>query len=159
MPENRRFNREVEDVVEIERRDRPEDYVEPASGTVTVAHIVYALHTISILIGLLTAGLTIVGAFVFSGPSILAVIINYIFRSDARGTYVESHFSWQIRTFWYALLWMILVYVISFPLLPFGLGLGLITLVVGLLALGIWVAYRILVGWKRLARREPMPMP
>lgn len=157
MPENRRFNREVEDVVEIEHRERPADYVEPASGTVTVAHIVYALHTISILIGLLTAGLTIVGAFVFSGPSILAVIINYIFRSDARGTYVESHFSWQIRTFWFALLWMILVYVISVPLLPFGFG--LVTLVVGLLALGIWVAYRILIGWKRLARREPMPMP
>ncbi|WP_295477232.1 DUF4870 family protein [Sutterella sp.] len=157
MSENRRFNREVEDVVEIEHRERPADYVEPASGTVTVAHIVYALHTISILIGLLTAGLTIVGAFVFSGPSILAVIINYIFRSDARDTYVESHFSWQIRTFWFALLWMILVYVISVPLLPFGFG--LVTLVVGLLALGIWVAYRILIGWKRLVRREPMPMP
>lgn len=157
MSENRRFNREVEDVVEIEHRERPADYVEPASGTVTVAHIVYALHTISILIGLLTAGLTIVGAFVFSGPSILAVIINYIFRSDARDTYVESHFSWQIRTFWFALLWMILVYVISVPLLPFGFG--LVTLVVGLLALGIWVAYRILIGWKRLVRREPMPIP
>lgn len=157
MSENRRFNREVEDVVEIEHRERPADYVEPASGTVTVAHIVYALHTISILIGLLTAGLTIVGAFVFSGPSILAVIINYIFRSDARDTYVESHFSWQIRTFWFALLWMILVYVISVPLLPFGFG--LVTLVVGLLALGIGVAYRILIGWKRLVRREPMPMP
>lgn len=157
MPENRRFNRGAGDVVDIEHRDRPEDYVEPASGTVTVAHIVYALHTISILIGLLTAGLTIVGAFVFSGPSILAVIINYIFRSDARGTYVESHFSWQIRTFWYALLWLILVYVVSFPLA--FVGIGFIILVVGILALGIWVAYRILVGWKRLARHEPMPEP
>lgn len=58
---------------------------EPLSGTVTVAHIVYCLHSISILIGLLTAGLSIAGAFVFSAPSILAVIINYIFRSDASG--------------------------------------------------------------------------
>lgn len=49
---------------------------EPLSGTVTVAHIVYCLHSISILIGLLTAGLSIAGAFVFSAPSILAVIIN-----------------------------------------------------------------------------------
>lgn len=67
---------------------------EPLSGTVTVAHIVYCLHSISILIGLLTAGLSIAGAFVFSAPSILAVIINYIFRSDASGTWLESHFSW-----------------------------------------------------------------
>ena len=80
---------------------------EPLSGTVTVAHIVYCLHSISILIGLLTAGLSIAGAFVFSAPSILAVIINYIFRSDASGTWLESHFSWQIRTFWYALLWLV----------------------------------------------------
>mgnify|MGYP000040546019 FL=1 len=65
---------------------------EPLSGTVTVAHIVYCLHSISILIGLLTAGLSIAGAFVFSAPSILAVIINYIFRSDASGTWLESHF-------------------------------------------------------------------
>lgn len=154
MPDYRRSRG---DITDIDHRDRPEDYGEPASGTLTVAHIVYGLHTISILIGLLTAGLSIAGAFVFSGPSILAVIINYIFRSDARDTYVESHFSWQIRTFWFALLWMILVYVISVPLLPFGFG--LVTLVVGLLALGIWVAYRILIGWKRLVRREPMPMP
>lgn len=46
---------------------------EPLSGTVTVAHIVYCLHSISILIGLLTAGLSIAGAFVFSAPSILAL--------------------------------------------------------------------------------------
>lgn len=47
---------------------------EPLSGTVTVAHIVYCLHSISILIGLLTAGLSIAGAFVFSAPSILAAL-------------------------------------------------------------------------------------
>lgn len=89
---------------------------EPLSGTVTVAHIVYCLHSISILIGLLTAGLSIAGAFVFSAPSILAVIINYIFRSDASGTWLESHFSWQIRTFWYALLWLVVLYLVSLPL-------------------------------------------
>lgn len=77
---------------------------EPSSGTFAVANIVYGLHTVSILAGLLTAGATIVGAFIFSAPSILAVILNYIFRGDARGTYLETHFPWQIRTFWFALL-------------------------------------------------------
>lgn len=153
MPDYRRSRG---DITDIDHRDRPEDYGEPASGTLTVAHIVYGLHTISMLIGLLTAGLSIAGAFVFSGPSILAVIINYIFRSDARGTYADSHFSWQIRTFWWALLWIVLIWLLSAPLML--IGVGFVTPIVGFLALGVWVAYRILYGWKRLVAREPMPV-
>ena len=70
---------------------------EPSDGTRIVAHVVYGLHTVSILLGLMT-GASIAGAFIFSWPSILAVILNYIFRGDAEGTYLESHFAWQIRT-------------------------------------------------------------
>ena len=77
---------------------------EPSNGTVSVTQIVYALHTVSILVGL-TTGASIAGAFIFSWPSILAVILNYVFRGDAESTYVESHFAWQIRTFWMAALW------------------------------------------------------
>ncbi|MBM6703138.1 hypothetical protein H6A60_01230 [Sutterella massiliensis] len=129
---------------------------EPSSGTFAVANIVYGLHTVSILAGLLTAGATIVGAFIFSAPSILAVILNYIFRGDARGTYLETHFSWQIRTFWFALLWLVLIYLIGMPLAFFGVG--FLILIVGLLVLGIWVAYRIIYGWVRLARRDAVSM-
>lgn len=129
---------------------------EPSSGTKLVANIVYGLHTLSILTGLLTGGATIVGAFVFSAPSILAVILNYIFRGDAQGTYLETHFSWQIRTFWYAALMLVLTYLIATPLMFFGVGIFLF--VFGFLVLGIWVAYRIVYGWLRLARRQAMPM-
>lgn len=129
---------------------------EPSSGTFAVANIVYGLHTVSILAGLLTAGATIVGAFIFSAPSILAVILNYIFRGDARGTYLETHFSWQIRTFWFAFLWLVLTYLIGMPLAFFGVG--FLILIVGLLVLGIWVAYRIIYGWVRLARRDAVSM-
>lgn len=129
---------------------------EPSSGTFAVVNIVYGLHTVSILAGLLTAGATIVGAFIFSAPSILAVILNYIFRGDARGTYLETHFSWQIRTFWFALLWLVLTYLIGMPLAFFGVG--FLILIVGLLVLGIWVAYRIIYGWVRLARRDAVSM-
>lgn len=129
---------------------------EPSSGTFAVANIVYGLHTVSILAGLLTAGATIVGAFIFSAPSILAVILNYIFRGDARGTYLETHFSWQIRTFWFALLWLVLIYLIGMPLAFFGVG--FLILIVGLLVLGIWVVYRIIYGWVRLARRDAVSM-
>ena len=129
---------------------------EPSSGTFAVANIVYGLHTVSILAGVVTAGATIVGAFIFSAPSILAVILNYIFRGDARGTYLETHFSWQIRTFWFALLWLVLIYLIGMPLAFFGVG--FLILIVGLLVLGIWVAYRIIYGWVRLARRDAVSM-
>ncbi len=78
--------------------------VVPAPSLVTVAHLVYALHTLSLVIGAFGAA-TVVGAFVFGWPSIIAVIINYVKRGEARGTWLESHFRWQIRTFWYALLW------------------------------------------------------
>jgi uncharacterized membrane protein len=45
----------------------------------------------------------VLGSFLFGWPSIIAVIINYVKRSEARGTWLESHFDWQIRTFWFAL--------------------------------------------------------
>ena len=128
---------------------------EPLQGTITVAHIVYGLHTISILAGLITAGVTIVGAFVFSAPSILAVIINYVFRSDAAGTWLESHYAWQISTFWRAFFGIILIYLASLPLMFFGVG--FFVLLGGLLVLGIWVAWRILSGWRRLVARREMP--
>ncbi|MFN9480986.1 MAG: DUF4870 family protein, partial [Betaproteobacteria bacterium] len=78
--------------------------------------LVYALHALSLVIGAFGAA-TVIGSFVFGWPSIIAVIVNYVKRSDARGTWLESHFSWQIRTFWYALLWTIVVAVVSAVLL------------------------------------------
>ncbi|HMF50213.1 MAG TPA: hypothetical protein VK603_16285, partial [Candidatus Saccharimonadales bacterium] len=74
---------------------------------VKVAHVVYALHALSLLIGITTAA-TIIGAFVFGVPSIIAVVINYLKRGEARGTFLASHFRWQIRTFWFALLWCLI---------------------------------------------------
>ena len=73
----------------------------PDPSLITTTHIIYGLHALSILIGL-TSAITIVGAFVFGIPSIIAVIINYVNQANARGTFLESHFRWQIRTFWFA---------------------------------------------------------
>ena len=83
-------------------------------------------------------------------------LINYIFRSDASGTWLESHFSWQIRTFWYALLWLVVLYLVSLPLVFFGIG--IFVFIAGMLVLGIWVAWRILSGWRRLASHREMPL-
>lgn len=122
---------------------------------VTVTRIVYLLHGLSILIGVFT-GASIATAFVFGWPSIIAVIINYVKRSDVRGTYLDTHFSWQIRTFWYALLWIVLVtvagFIFAFVLIGFAIW------VIGFIVLGVWVCYRIVRGWLRLNDELPMPM-
>jgi uncharacterized membrane protein len=122
---------------------------ETSPSLVTVTHLVYGLHALSIVIGVTTAA-TIVGAFVFGVPSIIAVIINYVKRGEAGGTFLESHFRWQIRTFWFALLW----FVVGAMLLVTVLGIPLALAV--FFGAGVWAIYRIGRGWLALRDRKPM---
>ena len=121
----------------------------PAPSLVKVAHVVYALHALSLLIGVLTAA-TIIGAFVFGVPSIIAVVINYLKRDEARGTFLESHFRWQIRTFWFALLWCVIGTLLIVTLIGIPLALAVF------FADSVWVIYRIVRGWLALRDRKPM---
>jgi uncharacterized membrane protein len=123
-------------------------------GLVTYTHVIYALHALSVIIGV-TGSVSIFGAFVFGIPSIVGVIMNYARRDATRGTYLESHFRWQIRTFWYALLVWIIVAVVSAPLILL-LGLGFATYLLGVTILGLWIAYRVVRGW--LALRDGRAM-
>ena len=123
-------------------------YAQPRSSLVAVVHAVYALHAVSLCIGAWTAA-TVVGSFLFGWPSIIGVILNYVMRNDARGTWLESHFRWQIRTFWLAVLWSVLIAAISAPLALVLVGFG--TWFVGFFILGIWACVRIARGWLRLS--------
>jgi uncharacterized membrane protein len=123
------------------------------ASLISYTHIIYALHSLSVLIGL-TSTVTIVGSFVFGLPSIIAVIMNYARQSDVRGTFLESHFRWQIRTFWFALLWVIVILAVSLPLML--IVVGFFTLWVGFVLLGIWVIYRIIRGWLALRDQRPV---
>src|SRR5262249_3640761 len=125
----------------------------PPQSLITVTHLVYALHTLSLVIGAVGAA-TVIGAFLFGWPSIIAVIINYVKRGEARGTWLESHFRWQIRTFWFALLWAVIVALVS--ALLFAVLIGIATWIIGVIALGIWAIYRIARGWLRLNDGKPM---
>jgi uncharacterized membrane protein len=116
---------------------------------ITYTHVIYALHALSVLIGLTTFH-TIVLSFVGGLPSIVAVVMNYARRSATVGTFLESHFRWQIRTFWFALLWAIVCWVLIVSIL--GILLGLL----GLGALGIWIIYRVARGWLALRDKRPM---
>src|SRR5919106_1591464 len=80
----------------------------PRHGLVTLTHVLYGMHGFSALMGVLTPAF-IVTSFLAGWPSIIAVIINYVKRDEVRGTYLDSHFSWQLRTFWYALLWVVVM--------------------------------------------------
>lgn len=128
-----------------------------APGLVNYTHLIYGLHSLSVLIGILGSA-TLVGSFVGGVPSIIAVILNYARRADVRGTWLESHFSWQIRTFWFALAWAVGVSLVSIVLLPL-LGLGIATWILGFLVVGVWIVYRVARGWLALKDGRPMPMP
>jgi uncharacterized membrane protein len=97
----------------------------------TITHIIYGLYASSVLLGV---------------TAIVAIVMNYIKKDDVAGTWLESHFRWQIRTFWFGLLWSFVC--------------ALLTMVVvgvfGFIALAIWYIYRIAKGWINLADNKPM---
>jgi uncharacterized membrane protein len=123
---------------------------------VTYTHIIYALHALSALIGL-TSSATIVGSFIFGIPSIVAVIMNYARQSAVKGTFLESHFSWQIRTFWYGVALSAIVAVISVLLLI--VLIGFLTWLIGAALVGLWLIYRVARGWLSLKDRRAMYAP
>lgn len=93
--------------------------------------LIYALYAASFLIGI---------------TAIVAIVMNYVKREDVAGTVAESHFRWQIRTFWFSLLWgaigaVLMVVVIGFAIIAADV---------------IWVIYRIVKGWLRLNDGKPM---
>jgi uncharacterized membrane protein len=124
--------------------------LEPDPSLVTLSHVIYALHALSALAGVTSAAL-IVTAFLSGWPSIIAVILNYVKRSEVRGTWLDSHFRWQIRTFWFALLWLVVAMALALTLI------GIPAAMLLAFGAGIWVIYRIVRGWLALLDHKPMP--
>ena len=122
----------------------------PRPSLVRLAHVIYALHALSLITGIITTA-TVVGAFLTGWPSLIAVILNYVKRGDVRGTWLDSHFRWQIRTFWFGLLWVGLCFL--FVVLTFGLGIIIAWIPLGIV--GLWFIYRIVRGWLRLMDQRP----
>jgi uncharacterized membrane protein len=73
--------------------------------------------------------------------------MNYVKKDEVAGTWLESHFRWQIRTFWWGLLWGLIGGILTIVLIGFAV----------LLAVGVWIIYRIVKGWLNLNDRRPMP--
>ncbi|MCL4686669.1 hypothetical protein KJ059_18175 [Myxococcota bacterium] len=122
---------------------------EPPASALTIAKIVYGLHGFAILVGI-AGSATVIGSFVGSVPSIVAVVLNYLKRRDARGTWLESHYRWQIRTFWYAIVWVLIAALLMVTLIGIPIAVAI------LIGVTIWLVYRIGRGWLRLLDRKPM---
>jgi uncharacterized membrane protein len=110
---------------------------------VQLTHVIYGLHAIAVLVGVTSAS-TVAGGFVFGLPSLVAVFINYLKRSDVNGTWLESHFRWQIRTFWFTFLWLIVYGLLIITIIGIPIAWIMIAL------LGLWVGYRVIRGWVAL---------
>lgn len=108
----------------------------PQESLVQLTHVTYALYAL----GLLTAGLI----------AVAGLILAYVKADDARGTYIQSHFSWLIRTFWWGLLWATLTWI--FVIVTFGIGIFVAWIPWGIT--WIWFAYRIIKGWLRLTEKR-----
>ena len=123
----------------------------PNSNLVNLTYLIYGLHLFSAVNGVLTSAF-VVTAFLSGWPSLLAVLLNYVKRDATRGTYLESHFRWQIRTFWFALLWLVIGAVLVVTVIGIPLAWIMVMLV------GLWVLYRMLRGLARLIDDAPMPV-
>ncbi len=124
-----------------------------AQSLVSYTHVIYALHAASVLVGVFTAA-GVLTSFLFSIPSIVAVIMNYARQSEVRGTWLQSHFTWQIRTFWWAAGIGLISFIVSAPLMLILIGFVLWWVLVTLT--GVWVFYRVVRGWLRLREGREM---
>ncbi|SDA13790.1 Uncharacterized membrane protein [Nitrosospira sp. Nsp11] len=123
----------------------------PPADLVRLTHIIYLLHGFSVLMGILGPAL-IITTFLSGWPSIIAVILNYLKRKEVRHTYLDSHFRWQIRTFWYALPWLVMA------AMPFATVIGITFAYILAVGTGIWVIYRVRRGWMALNEGRSMPL-
>ena len=116
---------------------------------IQLTHFIYGLHAIAVVIGV-TSAATVAGGFVFGLPSLCAVLLNYLKRGEVNGTWLESHFRWQIRTFWFTLAWLFVYGLLIITIIGIPLAWILIAI------LGLWVGYRVIRGWSALFGLRPM---
>ena len=117
---------------------------------VTATLVVYILFAIAAVVGLAGHGL-LVGAPLLTLLGVVGVIVAYITRSDARGTWAESHLHWLIRTFWWSFLWNAFGWLAAITVigLPVAVAIWVVT--------SIWVIYRVIRGYLLFHDSKPVP--
>ena len=134
--------------------DFPAPVAQTRQPPVNATLIVYALFAIAAIAGIVGHGF-LVGAPLFTLLGIVGVVIAYVSRADARGTWLESHVSWQIRTFWWSLLWNVIGFLVLFTLGLILIGIPIAYLI--WIATTIWVIYRLVKGYLMFKDSKPIP--
>jgi len=121
---------------------------------VNAATAVYVLFAIAVIGALVAHGLIVFAPFV-GIAGIVGVIIAYVKRDDARGTWVESHLTWLIRTFWWSLLWDVIgvLILVTLGLILIGIPIAIAIFV----ATSIWGIYRLVRGFLLFKDSQPVP--
>lgn len=114
-----------------------------------MTYVIYGLHAFSAISGLLSSAF-IVTTFLTGWPSILALLLTYFKRGDAQRTYLESHYSWLLGTFWWALVWLCLGAALVVTLI--GIPFAYLTAI----GTGLWILYRLFSGASRLLDARPI---
>lgn len=134
------------------------DYLPPGTTALqpptTATLIVYALFGVAAIGGVISSGL-VMFAPLFALAGVVGIVIAYVKRGEARGTWVESHLDWLISTFWWSLLWSVLVAVIGGLLMLVLIGFLIVP--VGLAIVSVWVIYRVVRGYLAFNKSEPLP--
>ena len=135
----------MSDIIDVTTEKPPHDVtaekiLRDLGPDIRLTHIMYILHGLAPFTGWLLA--------------IGAIIIGFVKRDDVRGTFLDTHFSWLSRTFWWGLLWGIICGVITVILIVSLIGIVLAW--IPFVALFIWYIYRVIRGWLKLSDHQPI---
>ena len=111
-------------------------------STITMVHILYGLHALA--------------PFTMLTLAVVAMIIGMVKRNDVRNTWLDTHFSWLSRTFWWGLLWWVVAWGVFWIISILTLGVGAIFAWIFPVAVFVWYLYRVLVGWLKLGDLKPI---
>jgi uncharacterized membrane protein len=126
----------------------------PSASLVSTTLVVYALYGVAAVFGLVSSGFPLIAPF-FGVLGLIAVIVAYVKRAEAAGTWLASHYRWLIRTFWFSMLWATIGWLVLFTL---GLILIGIPIAFGIwIAASVWVIYRIVRGYMLFKDSKPIP--
>ena len=110
------------------------------SGSTTITHVMYGMHAVA--------------PFTLWTFAIIAMIIGVVKRDDVSGTWLDSHYAYMSRTFWWGLLWAIAAWAVFWVLGLLTLGIGMLVLWVLPVAVLVWYLYRVIRGWINLSEHK-----
>ncbi len=127
---------------------------QPPQSLITMTLVIYALFGLGVVLAFVSQGI-VVAAPLFAVAGIVGLVLLYVKRDEAQGTWLASHYRWLLRTFWFSLLWGVVggIVFVVLGIVLIGLALGPIIWLVA----SVWTAYRIIKGYLLFKDNRPVP--